>query len=124
MKSKKFIKNIITYGYDIMNAKIHKELDLIKEGILQVVPAEAIYLFGSFADGMPNMDSDIDIYVVVPNDIENMAELYGDILGSIRKRTLFPMDLLVGHSEVFNRRKNGPTMEKVIAQKGVVLHGP
>ena len=105
-----------------MNTQIKRELDLIKEGILQVVPAEAIYLFGSYVDGIPNEDSDLDICVVVPDNVENMAELYGDILGSIREKTLFPMDLLVNRSSVFNRRKNGPTLQKVIAQKGMVIY--
>ena len=105
-----------------MNTRIQKELDLIKESILQVVPAEAIYLFGSYAEGEPTDESDLDIYVVVPDDFDNMAELYGDILGSIREKTLFPMDLLVGHSEMFNRRKTGPTMEKVIAEKGRIIY--
>ena len=89
---------------------------------MQIVPAEAIYLFGSYANGTPSELSDLDIYVVVPDDIKDMAELYGKVLRSIRNKTLFPMDLLVGHSKMFNRRKNGPTMEKVIAEKGLVLY--
>jgi len=118
----RFIHNTYAIGFIIVNTQIQKELDLIKESILQVVPAEVIYLFGSYAEGEPTEESDLDIYVVVPDDIDNMAELYGDILGSIREKTLFPMDLLVNRSSVFNRRKNGPTLQKVIAQKGMVIY--
>ena len=50
-----------------MEQRIQHELDVIVEGILQTVPAEAIYLFGSYANGTPNEDSDLDIYVVVPD---------------------------------------------------------
>ena len=106
-----------------MDARIQKELDLIKESILQTVPAEAIYLFGSFAYGTPNEESDLDIYVVVPDNTEDLSELYADINGLLRKKTLFPMDLLVGRSRMFNRRKNGPTLEGLIARKGELLYG-
>jgi len=106
-----------------MDAQIQKEIELIKESVLQIVPAEAIYLFGSYAYGTPNKDSDLDIYVVVPDDTDDLSELYADIQGLLRKKTLFPMDLLVARSHVFNRRKNGPTMERSIATKGALLYG-
>ena len=106
-----------------MNSQIQDELDLIKEAILQSVPAEAIYLFGSYVYGTPNGGSDFDIYVVVPDDTEDLSELYGDIQGLLRKKTLFPLDLLIGRSRVFKRRKNGPTLEGVIARKGELIYG-
>ena len=106
-----------------MDAWIQNEIDFIKDSILQIVPAEAIYLFGSYVYGTPNETSDLDIYVVVPDDAENLSELYADIQRLLRKKTLFPMDLLIGRSRVFNRRKNGPTLEGIIHRKGTVLHG-
>ena len=106
-----------------MNSQIQDELDFIKEAILQAVHAEAIYLFGSYVYGTPNGGSDIDIYVIVPDDTDDLSELYGDIQGLLRKKTLFPLDLLIGRSQVFNRRKNGPTLEGVIARKGELIYG-
>ena len=61
-----------------MKSQIQDELGLIKEAILQAVQAEAIYLFGSYVYGTPNGSSDIDIYVIVPDDTEDLSELYGD----------------------------------------------
>jgi len=107
-----------------MDAMIQQDLDLIKESVLQIVPAEAIYLFGSYAYGTPNGESDIDIFVVVPDGTSELSELYADIRGLIRKKKKrMEIDLLMGHSSDFNRRKNGPTLERVIAQKGTVLYG-
>jgi len=106
-----------------LDAQIQNELNLIKESVLQVVQAEAIYLFGSYAYGTPNAESDLDIYVVVPDDTEDLSELHGDIRGLLWKKRTTPLDLLVGRSSVFNRRKNGPTLERMIAQKGTVLYG-
>lgn len=105
-----------------MDARIKNDLDLFRDNILKIVSAEAIYLFGSYAYGTPNDESDLDIYVVVPDDITDLGELYGDIQLLWRKRPV-PIDLLVGRSSVFNRRKNGPTLERAIAQKGTLLYG-
>jgi len=105
-----------------MDDRIKNDLELFKENILKIVPVEAIYLFGSYAHGATNEDSDLDIYIVIPDDIPNLGDLYADIRLLWRKK-LVSLDLLMGHSSVFNRRKNGPTLERVIAQKGTVLYG-
>jgi len=107
-----------------MDIDIQQDLNLIKESVLQAVPAETIYLFGSHAYGTPNGDSDIDIFVVVPDGTTELSELYADIRGLIRKKKKrMELDLLMGHSSDFNKRKNGPTLERMIAQKGTVLYG-
>ena len=105
-----------------MYTRIEKDLDLFRKNVLKIVPAEAIYLFGSYAYGTPNEESDLDVYVVVPDDVEDLGELYADVQLLWRKRPI-PLDLLMGRSSVFNRRKNGPTLERVIAQKGTMLYG-
>ena len=106
-----------------MDAKIQNDLDLIKESVLQTVPAEAIYLFGSYAYGMPNHESDLDIYVVVPDETTGLGELHADVFELLWKKKNIPLDLLVSHASVFNRRKNGSTLERVIAEKGTILYG-
>jgi len=64
-----------------MDQKVRKELDIIKDGILKTVPAEAIYLFGSYAYGTPHENSDIDIYVVIPDTVqENPLNVGAEIL--------------------------------------------
>ena len=107
-----------------MDQNIQKELDLIKESVLKTVPAEAIYLFGSYAYGTPNADSDLDIYVVVPDTVKkHPLDIGAEIrMGLYKKRTM-PMDLLVGKSSVFNRRKQRLTLESTIARQGVLLYG-
>jgi len=106
-----------------MEQDIQHELDIIKDAVLKTVPAEAIYLFGSYAYGTPTQDSDLDIYVVVPDDADDLGEVYGDIRGETWNKRTLPMDLLIGRSSVFHRRKNGPTLERVVAQKGIPIHG-
>ena len=106
-----------------MDARIQNDLDAVKESILKSVPAEAIYLFVSYAYGTPNEGSDLDIYVVVPDDVENLSELYGNILSLLWGNKTVSLDMQMERSSVFNRRKNGPTLEKVVFQKGMMLYG-
>jgi len=106
-----------------MDEAIRKELEIIKEGILQTVPAEAIYLFGSYAYGIPHKDSDLDIYVVVPDADIDLVDLRANIRKNLRHKRSLPMDLLVGKSSVFNRRINDVTLEQEISQRGTRIYG-
>jgi len=107
-----------------MEQNIQRDLDIIKENVLKTVPAEAIYLFGSYAYGTPDKDSDLDIYVVVPDYIQqNPLDIGADIRVSLYKKLGMPMDLMVGKSSIFKRRAEGPTLQRTIARDGVLLYG-
>jgi len=103
---------------DVFNEKIIT----IKESILKFVPAKYIYLFGSYAYGNPTEESDIDIYVVTPDDINNFSELYTQIVGDLGDKKIFFIDLLLGRETVFNNRKKDNIFEKTICHKGKLLY--
>lgn len=46
-----------------MEKRIQDELNILKDIIINTVPVEQIFLFGSYANGVPHDDSDLDIYV-------------------------------------------------------------
>jgi predicted nucleotidyltransferase len=94
----------------------------IKESILKFVPAKYIYLFGSYAYGKPTEESDIDIYVVMPDNVNNVSELYGKIVGDLGNKKIFFIDLLLGRETAFNARKENNIFEKTIYQKGKLLY--
>jgi len=48
-----------------MTETVQAELDKLKELIINAIPVEQIYLFGSYAYGTPHKDSDLDLYVVI-----------------------------------------------------------
>jgi predicted nucleotidyltransferase len=52
----------------VVEKRIQGELDILKDIIVNTIPVEQIFLFGSYADGTPHADSDLDIYVVMPGD--------------------------------------------------------
>jgi predicted nucleotidyltransferase len=75
---------------------VPEKISNIKESILKFVPAKYIYLFGSYAYGNPTEKSDIDIYVVTPDNIHNFSELYGKIIGDLSEKNIFFIDVLFG----------------------------
>jgi predicted nucleotidyltransferase len=99
------------------------KINNIKESVLKFVPAKYIYLFGSYAYGNPTERSDIDIYVVTPDNINNFSELYAKIIGDLREKEIYFIDLLFGRESVFNTRKGKNIFEKTILQKGKVIYG-
>jgi predicted nucleotidyltransferase len=113
-------KRIETYNknMDILTEKI----DDIKESVLKFVPAKYIYLFGSYAYGNPTEESDIDIYVVTPDNINNFSELYAKIIGDLGDKKIFFIDLLLGRETSFNTRRENNIFEKTISQKGKLLY--
>jgi predicted nucleotidyltransferase len=98
------------------------EITAIRDKIVEAVPVEKIYLFGSYAYGTPKEESDYDFYVVIPNGsmrpVEAMQSIYRSMRGIKRK----PMDILAGTVDTFERRRSQLTLERTIAENGVVLY--
>ena len=106
------------------DAVIQEKLTLIKDGVLKTVPdTEAIYLFGSYVNGTPHEDSDLDICVIVPDETDDLCELRGEIRHGLNKTLRMPMDLLIKKSTNFHSRKQVATLDKVIAREGVMFYG-
>jgi predicted nucleotidyltransferase len=99
-----------------------EKLSNIKESVLKYVPARYIYLFGSYAYGNPTEESDIDIYVVTPDNINNFSEIYTKIIGDLGDKKIYFIDLLLGRETVFNTRKENNIFEKTISKKGRLLY--
>jgi len=111
---------MIYYSKNMVN--FDERIDVIKKSILKNVPAKYIYLFGSYAYGNPTEDSDIDIYVVTPDYINNSSEIYAKIIGDLGDKKIFFIDLLLGKETIFNTRKKDNIFEKTISQKGKLLY--
>jgi predicted nucleotidyltransferase len=109
--------------YNKIMEDIANKINYITESVLKFVPAKYIYLFGSYAYGNPTEKSDIDIYVVTPDNINNFSELYAKIVGDLRKKEIYFIDLLFGRESVFDTRKVKNIFEKTILQKGKIIYG-
>jgi len=99
-----------------------ERINAIKEAILKNVSAKCIYLFGSYAYGTPTDKSDIDIYIILPDNIENILQIYGKIMVDLSLKKIYFVDLLLNRESVFNIRKTENILEETIFQKGKIIY--
>ena len=102
--------------------KIEPVIENIRDSILKFVPARYIYLFGSYAYGVPTEKSDIDVYVVTPDATKNFSELYTKVICDLNDQDIFFIDLLFTTESSFNTRREKRKFEKTIYEKGRVLY--
>ncbi|MEW6007371.1 MAG: nucleotidyltransferase domain-containing protein [bacterium] len=81
---------------------------------------EKIILFGSYAWGKPNKDSDVDFFII--KETKDTRELAREIDGSIFPRP-FPIDIIVYCSKSVQKREAmGDFFIKDILNKGKLLY--
>jgi predicted nucleotidyltransferase len=106
-----------------MDTRTTAQLDTITKTIVDTVPVEQIYLFGSYAYGEPNEDSDLDLFVVVPDGMGREIDITIDLRKAIRSRKSMPVDLLVSTVSRFKDRITAPTLEREIYEQGKLVYG-
>jgi predicted nucleotidyltransferase len=105
---------------------INDEILAIKNSILKIVGenCEKIILFGSYAYGTPEKGSDYDIFVVLKDGTEKPILVLQNIYGGLAQNPNYKaVDVLANYKSRFEARSKLPTIERTIAQKGVVLYG-
>jgi len=106
-----------------MDAIVQAELDKLKELIINAMPVEQIYLFGSYAYGNPHKDSDLDLFVVLKDEVQlRDIEAAIKIRLAIGDHQSMPLDLLVIKRSRYLERKAAPTLERKIAREGVLIY--
>jgi predicted nucleotidyltransferase len=98
--------------------------DVLDEAVRRIVECfqpDRIILFGSFVNGTPTEDSDLDIMIVMPV-AGSRRQKANEIDMALAERTV-PMDLVVVTPEQFEREKNMiGTIVREAARKGRVLY--
>jgi len=103
---------------------IKQNLDEISQIIAQTVPVESIYLFGSYAYGTPNKDSDLDLYIVFKDELPmREIEALTAIRIAIEPVKNKSVDLLGLKQNRFHDRKLYATLERKIVREGIKLYG-
>ncbi len=94
------------------------------ERIVSVLKPEKIILFGSYADGNPNHDSDVDLLVIM-NTRKKHSERYLAVSRLLRPR-LFPVDIIVKNpkeiEEAMRGGKDNSFFIREIIKTGKVLY--
>ena len=107
-----------------MTTTIQSELDTLKEIILRTVPVEQIWLFGSYANGTPHKDSDLDLYVVLKDDVQmRLIDASIKIRIAIGRKKTMPVDVVTNTLGKYLERSKLPTLEKTIAREGIKIYG-
>jgi predicted nucleotidyltransferase len=104
---------------------INDNIIAIKDSILNSVgeTCEKIILFGSHAYGTPHEGSDYDFFVVLKDDSEKPILVLQKIYRNLAKRPMpAPVDVLANYKSRFEWRSTQPTIERKIANDGVILY--
>ena len=101
---------------------LQNELEPVCRVITETVKAEAIYLFGSRAYGIPTDDSDYDLCVIIPENSMRPADAVKAIRRALFSAQSVPLDVIVYRSNAFHQRAEHASLERKIAREGVLLY--
>jgi len=108
----------------IMKAIVQTELDTLKEIIVNTLPVEEIYLFGSYANGTPHKDSDLDLYVVLNDNIQmRLVDAAISIRLAIGRKKTMPVDIITNTLSKYKERCQFPTIERTVSRQGKKIYG-
>ncbi len=97
-----------------------KEIKSFVQEIVQRFQPGKVILFGSYAYGQPNEDSDVDLMVIMPHRGSGAKKATEIRLACPRK---FSLDLLVRTpAEVQRRVQMGDQFVREVTTRGVILH--
>ncbi len=96
------------------------EIQIFGENIGRQFGAEKVILFGSYAQGIPTEDSDVDLLVICPCEGRNVDT---SVKIRLKLRPRFPIDLIVRTPEkVRQRLEMGDGFMRQILEEGKVLY--
>lgn len=101
----------------------HKQIQRVCQAIVSEFRPEKIILFGSFANGKPTADSDIDLLLVMPFEGSPFRQASVVLSHVIKSVGVLPMDLLVRTAEqIGDRVQIGDRFISEIIKRGKVLY--
>ncbi len=105
-----------------MVAGVKEELQRICQTIDAAVAPDKIYLFGSYAYGAPDSNSDFDLCVVIPDSALRPVDAVKEIRRALYVKQETPLDVVVYRTSRFQQRQDSASLERKIAREGVLLY--
>ena len=107
----------------LVNLQEVEQISLLKDCIIGAISPLKVYLFGSFADGTNDAESDFDFYVIVNDDEKNLLELTQKAYRAMRGKKNRPVDIVIVRKSKFEERKEWSlSLEREVDDKGVLLY--
>ncbi|WP_333871164.1 nucleotidyltransferase domain-containing protein [Desulforamulus putei] len=99
------------------------ELDKVVGALQENIRPKKIYLFGSFAYGQPDKESDIDLCIITDDNSKRKIEVLRQARRALASIVSLPIDLLVYRNEEFEERARlSTTLEYKIMNEGIMLY--
>jgi predicted nucleotidyltransferase len=106
-----------------MVAEVETVLQEMTRRLVAELQPRQIYLFGSHAWGQPHEDSDVDLFVIVPDGAQSRTERELRARRCLRDLRI-PKDVLVQtQSEVDRASRVYASLENEILERGIRLYG-
>lgn len=101
---------------------MNDEIIAIKNRIFEQLKPEKLYLFGSYARGSFDAQSDYDFYIVMPDNTQDLNAVSTKAYMSLRGLKRRPVDFIVDTKSNFEHRAKMDTLEKTVFNEGIVLY--
>ena len=107
-----------------MNLIDDKMIEQVTQRIVAELDPDEIILFGSYACGEPDPDSDLDICVIVPDGIPDFNRITWGVRGQDAVNDLnVDVDVMVTTRSVIDTFKTVPaSLQRKIVEKGKLLY--
>ncbi|MDR1422866.1 MAG: nucleotidyltransferase domain-containing protein [Coriobacteriales bacterium] len=106
-------------------SNIEEQIAIIRRAIVETVPTERIYLFGSYVTGEFSSErgSDLDFYVVLDDAYEKKPlEAMQDISYALFGKKHVPTDVLANKSSRFDELAQVTTIEREVFNSGRLIY--
>ncbi len=104
-----------------MQNEIQKVLDQMKSRIVTKFHPQRIILFGSYADGNPGPDSDLDLLIVM--QVDGSTRQKANEIDLLMADRIIPMDFIVLTPEQYEQQKDIiGTMVRMADREGKVIY--
>jgi predicted nucleotidyltransferase len=98
-------------------------LDEISQKLINLLDPKIIYLFGSYAWGNPDENSDIDLMIIISDYKESRIRTTANAYKEIRKFSNIPTDILIRTIDEFERFSEVEgSLNNKISTKGIKLY--
>lgn len=107
----------------VVDYNISEEINLLRDTLTTKFEVRQIILFGSFAYGEPNKDSDIDVCVITDFCGKRKIDLIREMRRELANLISSPLDILLYYGHEFEERSRlSGSLEYKILTQGVKIY--